>query len=159
MKKTIFNINFGEITYVESPWTGDTSLFINGVALTKTGKKSFVTQTGRPAVITGNSLTGVKLDFEGQKILIAQSLHWYEIAIAVAFFVLIIVWGASASLCSIIPLVGGALGGGITGALIMLGIILAATREKPLERIAFTVGGGVASFLSCMIIGLIIVSI
>lgn len=118
MKKRIVHPAYGEIIYEESIWSGKKSLWINGTALKKVNKTTYVLGEGDGALqvaVGGSVMTGVALSIRGEDIWIVSkptALDWILAAIP---FMLMIVWGNNAQLCSIIPVVGGAIGGALGG--------------------------------------------
>lgn len=74
--------------------------------------------------VKGNFLSGVKLDIGGQQIQVVPVVKWYEIVLSVISFVLIMIWGNSVALCSIVPVIGGAIGGAISAMLCVVNLIL-----------------------------------
>ena len=157
MKKTIQAENYGEILYAESIWTGSATLSVNGTPAMKTSKKTFRMPDNSLATIKGNPITGAKLIIGNDTYIISNPMKWYELLIPLAFLVLTFVWGFSETLCSIIPVVGGAIGGALNALFNVLGMAISATREKPVEKLVYVLGGGLLSFLSCMGVGYIIV--
>ena len=159
MKKIVQHDKLGEILYDESIWTGNATICINGVKLERTGKKEYRLPSGSTAILTGNFITGVKLNVNGEVAVVSRAASWYEIAISVAFFALIMVWGNSASLCSILPVIGGAVGGALGGGFAALGVAISATMVKPWQKILSVTLTGLASFLLCLLLGLFVTGI
>lgn len=94
-----------EYMYFESFWTGKKELKVNGIPLTKIGKKRF--QDGNKNYdIKGNFLTGVTVTTDDESVSIIRNLKVYEY-ILVFLPLYIIGFG----------IFGGAIGGGIAGAL------------------------------------------
>ena len=156
MKKIVNHEKIGEILYDESIWSGSATICINGIKLEKTGKKEYRLPSGSTALLTGNFITGVKLNVDGEVVVVSRAASWYEIAISVAFFVLIMIWGNNASLCAILPVIGGAVGGALGGGFASLGLAISATMVKPWQKILSVVGAGVAAFLLCLLLGLFV---
>lgn len=133
MRERIQHDVFGEIEYNENFFTGKKSISINGAELEKRSKNMFVYFDGeehKSVVVVGNYLTGVKIVVGGQKIQIVKPVLWYEIALAVVMFAFFIVWGNVPALCEMFPLVGGAIGGGITGVM-AIGALVCMKFVKP----------------------------
>ena len=71
--------------------------------------------SGKKAVIKGNLYAGVTLCIENENIVVAPKPKWYEMLLAVLPLLFLTIWGNSKALCSIFPVVGGALGGALGG--------------------------------------------
>lgn len=127
MKVIISDEKYGQIVYEESAWTGKKSISVNGTALQKVSKNVFTysDQSGQSTfTIQGNYLKGSNLLVDGSTIRLTPPVKWYEIAMSVVIFVLILVWGNSVTLCSIVPVVGGAIGGAISGVFMVLNLFV-----------------------------------
>lgn len=161
MKRLINHEKLGTIVYEESLWTSNKSLSINGVKLQKTSKKTFVLtdkETGavKTAYLEGSIVTGVTLSVDGVVVQLAEKSKWYEYAFSVAIFVLIMVWGNNPNLCKIIPVVGGAIGGGISGLGVVTSLVLMKNAQKPLFKILIWLGVTACVFLLCFLIAIAI---
>ena len=90
-----------------------------GAPMEKTGKKSFVKQMDGSELrisVKGNFVSGVTMSINGtEEIQVVPKMKWYEIVFSLPIFMLIIIWGNSVPLCKIIPVMGGAIGGAISG--------------------------------------------
>lgn len=140
MRQTITNATLGEIVYEESSWTGKKSLSVNGKPLDKIDKNTFRLETGEYAVIKGSYLRGATLTVGNETIRLSESVKWYEIAIAVLTFMISLVWGNSPTLVQIFPMVGGAIGGALSGAGGLLSLICMKKVKKPLVKILIGLG-------------------
>ena len=123
MKNSIQHAVYGEITYEEGFWSGKKTVTINGQPLQKMDKKTFTWQRGEDTgmvTVKGNIMVGVSLQIAGETIWVVPKVVWYEWILGLIPFILLIAWGNSPVLCSIFPIVGGALGGVIGG----LGLVL-----------------------------------
>ena len=112
MKEIIQHPTYGEIVYTEGFWSGKKTLTVGGVEAKKVSKKEF-TFDGKKVSIKGNYYAGTSLDIEGEIIQVTPKPKWYEIVIAVLPLIFLLTWGNSVALCSIFPVVGGALGGAL----------------------------------------------
>ena len=118
MKNTIQHPVYGQILYEESIWTGKKVITVNGTALQKVSKDTYVlTIAGESvyAVLKGSLLSGACLTIRDEAIWLVAKPAWYDWLLSVLPFVVMIIWGNSPQLCSIIPVVGGAIGGAIGG--------------------------------------------
>lgn len=76
---------------------------------------------------------------------------------AVLPFVLNIIWGNSAQLCSIVPVVGGAIGGALNGVALVL--IMSQLREKSIVgKLLTALVGTVIAFAVCAVLALLMIS-
>lgn len=123
MKQVINHEKYGEIIYEEGFWLGKKWLTVNGVPLNKISKREFQMQDGSILKIQGNFLRGASLVIGTETINLTPKVKWYEVALCLIPFLLIMVWGNVVALCEIVPVVGGAIGGGISGALSFLGLV------------------------------------
>lgn len=122
MKTVIQHEAYGEIVYDESAWTGKKSLSIGGTPLEKLSKKEFKMQDGTTVTANGGFLQGASLDIKGETIALTPRVKWYEIVLCVLPFLFVMIWGNVTALVKIIPIVGGAIGGGISGLFGVLGL-------------------------------------
>ena len=118
MKKSMIHPVYREIVYEENIWTGKKSLTMGATALKKVGKNTFSMVRGgveTKVVVKGSVLSGVTLQIQREEIQIVPKATWYDWVLSVLPFVLIMIWGNNVQLCSILPVVGGAIGGLIGG--------------------------------------------
>lgn len=73
-------------------------------------------------------------------------------------FALILIWGNSAALVSIVPVVGGALGGLISGIIAVLNLLIVKGVKPIWLKILISIGMLAAAFLLCFLIGSMIVN-
>ncbi len=161
MKATIQHSIYGEITYDESFWSGKKTLFVNGTPLDKMDKKTFaLNREGRKILfsIQGNFLSGTKLLVDGESLQITPPAKWYEIACSVFIFVLILIWGNSVALCSILPVVGGAIGGGISGMMAILNLFAMKSTQKLWLKLVIWLVILLATFFICFEIAMALLS-
>ena len=128
MKVVFQHEKYGTIVYEESAWTGKKKLFINGTELKKIDRKHWAYETGGVEItveLKGSAMTGVALIIDGEKIQITPKPTWYVLALSILMFSFVVVWGASVELVKIFPIVGGALGGAISGACAILNVYVA----------------------------------
>ncbi|MDE6618599.1 MAG: hypothetical protein K2K13_06215 [Clostridiales bacterium] len=122
MKTVIQHETYGEIVYDEGAWTGKKSVSIGGAQLEKLSKKEFKMQDGTTVTVNGGFLQGANLNIKGENIALTPRVKWYEIALCILPFLFVMIWGNVTALCRIIPIVGGAIGGGISGLFSVLGL-------------------------------------
>jgi len=151
---------YGEIAVEESFWTGKKTVYVNGNMLEQVGKNDFAIKNDQGIVylsLKGNMMTGIKAIISGEEIKIGGSPKWYELVVLIVAFIFNFIWGLSANLCSIIPIVGGAIGGGINGFVLAIGYVIMRKTQKPLFKILIGLGAWIVAFAICAIIGFIII--
>ena len=161
MENIIQHEKYGIIAYKESIWTGKKQLSINGKPLNESAKNQYIyILDGKPVVINlkGNELTGVVITIENEKIRLASAPKWYEIALPIFFFTLIMAWGTVPQLCLIFPVVGGAIGGAINGACQFISFYLMKKQEKVWAKLLIAFGIFVVNVLICYAVAIIVVS-
>ena len=161
MKASVQHIQYGEIVYEESFWTGKKNLIVNGVPLEKQDKKTYILNSdgeNKLCNLNGNFVTGTKLTIGLEDIELTPAAKWYEIACSVFIFMLILVWGNSVALCSIIPIVGGAIGGGISGLMAFSNLIMMKNQKRIEIKLAIWLGMLLATFLICFVLGLLLIA-
>ena len=126
--------SYGEIIYKESFWTGKKSLTINGVEAQPVSKKEFVLEEKR-IIIKGNYLTGIVLHLDGDIVRVSEQTKWYEFILSIIPFIFLLTWGNNATLCSIFPVVGGALGGAIGGIGLVTSLFLMKKTKAPIAKV------------------------
>ncbi len=157
MKQIIKHEIYGEIIYEESALSGKKSISINGIEATKLDKNTFKIDNTK-ITLTGNLLTGANVIIDTETILLTPKLKWYEIALSILPFILNIIWGNSVALCEIIPVVGGAIGGAICGATIIINMYLIKNIKQIWLKVIVSIAVLAASFLICYLIALAILA-
>ena len=125
MKRIIEHPVYGQIEYNENIWTGKRDISINGVKLIKDKKNTYIYDTGENKIsvsIQGSIFAGIQLVVGKDIIEIEKKSAWYETACSIAIFVLVLIWGNNTYLCSIVPIIGGAIGGAISGGMAILNL-------------------------------------
>ena len=149
MKQTINHETLGEIVYEEGFWLGRKMLYINGAELEKLSKNVFRTESGEQVTLKGNFATGVSMQIGAETIQLTPKIKWYEITLSVLPLILVLVWGNSATLCKIVPIVGGAIGGLIGGVFCALNMVLVKKVRPVWLKILISVGMLGATFAVC----------
>ncbi|MBQ9118313.1 MAG: hypothetical protein IJY11_03825 [Clostridia bacterium] len=161
MRDTIKHDVYGYITYDESFWSGKCTVQFDGQYLEKTGKKTFVKQTEDGVInvaVKGNFITGVKLVINGEELQVVPAIKWYEVVLSAAIFVLILVWGNNVALCSVVPVVGGAIGGFISALFAVLNVIIVKRIKNVWLKILVSLGMMGLTFLLCYLGALVFLS-
>lgn len=109
--------------------------------------------------LTGNYVAGVKCSFNGYHMQLTPKAKWYEYALAIIGFVFILFWSNVPSLCEIFPVVGGAIGGGISGFMGFLSLVLMKSTRNPLYKVLIGLGMIVATILACFVLAVMILSV
>lgn len=162
MRSIVQHETLGMIIYEEGAWTGKKNIWINDVRLVKEDKKTFVYSNGeesKTVYLKGNFVTGVSLFIGNETIEVVPSAKWYEIICSVFIFLLNLVWGNSLSLCAIIPIAGGAIGGGISGLIAMMNILLMKSAKQIGLKLAIWIAMIVAMFFLCFLAALLFVAL
>ena len=131
MKKTIQHPVFGEIIYEEGLWSGKKTISIHGVMLQKVNKDTYCwDHDGQQHRVTlrGNMLTGSSMIVDSEEYVISPKPTLFDWLLSFLPFGIIMIWGNNPLLCSIIPVAGGAIGGALGGAGLV--ITMLKIREK-----------------------------
>lgn len=161
MKKIIQNETYGEIIYYESPWTGKKSLTVGGVPLSKVDKNKFVRELDGKRdefCLKGSFVTGLKLLAGGQTHTLIVAPKWYEIVLSLTILAFILVWGNIVATCRILPLVGGAIGGAVSGLFAMVCFLTMRFVNKLYMKLLVFAGCFALTVLACYLIALAILS-
>lgn len=163
MIHSVYNEKFGNIEVEESIWSGKiTAITINGVPMIKVDKKIFMMETSTSKIeagVVGNFFTGLKLMINRSELIqIVPPLKWYEIALTIISALFCIIWGNVPQLVKLVPLVGGAIGGALTGIFEISGLALMRKFKNPLLKFAIWLAALILSFGSCALVGWAIIS-
>ena len=153
MKTVVQNEKYGEFVVDENVWTGKIKVFLNGKELAKVDKTRYLIEEKMYIDFTGNSIKGLYMTVDNQTTQVTAPAKWYEIALSVLIFVVILIWGNSLTLCSIVPVVGGAIGGGLSAMLAVVNLfVMRGIKNVALKLLAF-VGIFAVTFGLCAAIG------
>ena len=158
MEKVFDSEQYGHIVCTQNFFGELKSVSINGERLKKVSKKAYSSQNGLRADVWGNVLSGITLSINGNKFEILQKPTWYEATLSVMIFALILIWG-NTPLSLIVPVVGGAIGGVISAFFALTSLSVCRYFEKPLIKVAISLGFMATTFLICAIIGFALVSL
>ncbi len=162
MKNVVNDSALGRIEFEESFWTGKRAITINGKPLIKKSNKLFEYNDGeaiKTVKVKGNTFTGAGIEVDGVSIEVFRKLKWYEIVLAVVLVVFVMSWGNSYALCSIIPAVGGGLGG-VISALGACTYLLLTKKEMPVwKRLLIWAGCFVGTFLTCVLLAFVLLGV
>ncbi len=160
MRVVIQKSQLGKIDYEESFWTGKKLILIDGKVLKKRSKNVYYLNDGESTnvyYLEGNYFTGVRIRSYGKFAQIIPASKWYEIALSVFIVLFTIIWGNSPSLVSIMPVVGGAIGGLISAAIALLNITLMRKQKNILVKLAIGIGMFIVNVALCSAVGALIV--
>ncbi len=161
MEKSFEHSKHGTIIYRESVWTGAKSIYIKGTPLRKVSAKVFsYNDDGNEirAFVNGSDLSGKTLLVDGETFIISTKTFWYEYILAFLPLLVNIIWGNSIDLCLIIPVVGGAIGGGVNGMIAVFSIMFMKKTNNPLFKVLIGLACLIVSFAICYFIALGILS-
>lgn len=153
MKQIIQHEKLGEIVYQESFWTGKKTIEMNGNTLEKISKTTYKTANGDHVELKGNFFKGATLVIGEDSVRVTPPIKWYEIVLSILPFILIMVWGNSVALCKLVPVIGGAIGGGISALLCCANIIIIKRIDKIWLKIIISIAMLAATFGVCCGIG------
>ena len=158
VKKLIQHPIHGEIVYSESSWTGKKALTVNGVDAQPISKKEF-TAEGKKIVIVGGGLIGMKLQIDNDIIEISPKTKWYEFVLAILPLIFLLVWGNSVELCSIFPVVGGAIGGALGGISLVFSLLFMKSAKSLPAKLLIGMGVLVVTVLISFVLALLMISL
>ena len=162
MERIIEHAFYGKIAYSENIWTGKRDISINGIKLIKEKKNIYVYDTGEEKIkvtVQGNVYTGICLKIGDETVEVEKKATWYETACSISIFVLIMVWGNSTYLCSIVPIAGGAIGGAISGAMGFTNLLVMKACKNVALKLAVWVAMLIATLIVCFVLALAIILI
>ena len=159
MKSVIQHESLGEIIYEESAWTGRKSISINGQQLRKVKRNEFQTSEGETVTLKGNYFLGTTAVIGTESVTLTQAYKWYEYVLSAIPFILVIIWGNSVALCSIVPIVGGAIGGGISALFVVANLLLIRKVKNIGLKVLIPLLVTGLCFLACYLIALAILAI
>jgi len=159
MQTVVQHSIYGTITYTENFWTGRKEIYFGQVPLVHKGKNTFVFPSGETEIcvnVKGNSLYGVTLAVGNETIRIMAPPKWYEICLSSLALVFLCVWGNSVALCSIFPVVGGAIGGAIGGLGMAFSLLFMRQAKRLSHKLLIWLGIFVATVLLSYVVALLI---
>ena len=169
MIQEIKNEKYGTITYEESFFIDKKKLYFNGVEAQKTGKNTFIINMKQVVdgevkeetvvfTLTGSLLTGVSLVVGYEVITIIPKTKWYEYVLFFLPVAIIIVWGNSVELCQIVPVVGGAIGGAISGLFSVIAISFSKRTKNVFLKVLIGLASLAITFIVCALVASMLLS-
>ena len=162
MKASVHHVGYGQIEYDENFWTGKRELTIGGQKLLKKKKNVYMLNDENGELecrIKGSFLTGATLYIEQDVIQLSAPCKWYEICCSVFIFAFVLTWGNSPSLCKIFPIVGGAIGGGISGMTTCMNLFLMRETKKVSFKLLIWLGMFLGTIAVCFLIAQFILGV
>ena len=161
MKQIIEHPVYGQIKYSENIWTGKRDISINGVKLIREKKNVYIYDTGENKIsvsVQGSIFAGIQLAVGKDIIEIEKKSAWYETACSIAIFVLVLIWGNNTYLCSIVPIIGGAIGGAISGGMAILNLRAMKSVKNVAVKLAVWLAMLIATLGICFVLGMVFLS-
>ena len=160
MKSVVRHHTYGEIVYTEGV-VGNRELSFNGIPLRKISSTDFeytpVGESPVPVRLYGSYLGGLSLNVNGEQIQVVPKLRWYEAVLSVLIFAIVMVWSSVPSLISVLPVVGGAVGGALSGLIAVVNLLLIKGTRSVWMKLLITVGMMLLALLVCAAVGWLIV--
>lgn len=160
MQVTVNHPIYGEITYFENTFSGRKSICINSLELERKNKTTFILPTSegpKEVNVIGNEVFGARLKIGDTVIEITPPAKWYEYLAAISLFIFVMVWGNNEALVSIFPIVGGGIGGAISGFMMCMTLMAMRSAKKGYLKALIWLGMFVANFIACFLAALLIV--
>ena len=92
------------------------------------------------------------VDLAAIDIQLSAPCKWYEICCSALICVFVLTWGTSPSLCRIFPIVGGAIGGGISGMTACMNLFLMRETKKVSFKLLIWLGMFLGTIAVCFLI-------
>ena len=162
MKASTHHVGYGQIEYNENFWTGKRELAIGGQKLTKKKKNVYTLNSADGDLdcrVKGSFLTGASLYIDQDVIQLSAPCKWYEICCSALICVFVLTWGNSPSLCKIFPIVGGAIGGGISGMTACMNLFLMREIKKVSFKLLIWLGMFLGTIAVCFLIAQFILGV
>ena len=161
MKVNAVHRQYGEILYEESAWSGKRSIFFQGVPLKKCSKTDFeLTESGTSVSVRvrGNVFTGISLVIDGDDFPLTPATKWYEMVLSALIFAVPLVWGNNIVLVRIVPVVGGAIGGAVSGVFAVANLLMIKGIKPVVLKVLVSLAMLGAAFAVCFAIGTLILN-
>ncbi len=165
MKKVIQDVEVfqgKELILDENVFTGHISLSLDGKPLEKLNKKTFIVKQEEEEfkiVYTGNRVSGTQLKIGDNFYPVWDKQPVYVWPLAVLPFLFVMIFSNIPALAKNgFPVVGGAIGGGISAVFCVLSFYTMTTTQKILWKILISIAYIVGTVLVCYLLGLAIIS-
>ncbi len=160
MKQFVSHPVIGEILCEESFWTGKKTIFINGKQLEKIRKNTFKLpgdDTDTRYIFSGSLFYSATLESNGEIAVLSEKPRWYETLLSALTVIFNLVWGNSVALCAIFPIIGGAVGGGVSAAIGCASLFLMKKQSEPWKKVLIGLGMFAASVVACFLLALLLI--
>lgn len=134
MKEIVHHPVYGEIICEESLLTGRITITVNSEILQPVSKKEYMIGS-KKARLKGNCLTGTSLCIENETVQLFPKAMWYELVLSCIPIIFLMIWGNSTALCSIFPVVGGAVGGALGGIALVTSLTFMKKQKSPIVKV------------------------
>ena len=156
MKTEVHHVGYGRIEYEESFWSGKRIIKIDNRELTKKSRNIYILKTedgDLECKVKGSFIFGVSLYIDQDIIQLTEHCKWYEMFLSMLICVFVLIWGNIPALCKIFPVVGGAIGGGISGAAMCVNLVLMKQKKNVAIKLLSWLGMFVGTVLVCALLG------
>lgn len=152
-----------ELIVEENPWSGKITLTLGGEPLKRIGKKVFVFKMNdeeKKIVYGGNKATGTHITIEDKTFPVFPKQPPYVWPLAVLPFLLVLILSNIPALAKAgFPVVGGLIGGGISGMFSALSWYVMSMNKKHIWKILMGLAFILITILICFLLGLAIVAL
>ncbi|MBR6788286.1 MAG: hypothetical protein IKM44_00565 [Clostridia bacterium] len=163
MKVEIQHEKYGNVLYEEGFWLGRKSVSINGAPLQKIARNQFQMTDENGEIVTvmtkGNYIYGSSLYINGEKIVTTPTIKWYEYILPILTFVFTLIWSNIPQCVLIFPIVGGAIGGGVSAIILMAGMFVSRLMKTTPLKLIITITFCALTILALYLIGLLVLQI
>lgn len=162
MRQEITHETLGKIVYEENTLSGTRTIYINDVLLQKVNKttyKRIIDGQEQLVYVNGNVFTGLSIKVDDINVQVVPKTMWYEYVMFLIPFVLIMIWGNVVALCEIIPVIGGAIGGAISGVFGVIGFFIAKRTNNVLYKLLIALATTAVVFGICAALGYAVVGL
>lgn len=155
MKATVHHVGYGLIEYDESFWSGKKNIRIDNKPLTKKARNLYVANGEDGELecrVRGSFLFGASLQIGEDVILITEHCKWYEMFLSMLICVFVLTWGNVPGLSKIFPIIGGAMGGAISGAAMCGSLVLMKMQRNVFIKLLIWLGIFAGTVAVCFVL-------
>lgn len=156
MIKNITVKDVGNVEFRESFWSGKKRIFIDGREAVRRDRNLFLWEKDgveHQIIITGTVFSGLCVVIDKLSYRLTEPLPWYSYVIVIGGALFCAIWMFTPALVELVPLVGGAIGGGIVGLFVAIQIYVARILQRWWTRVLVGLSLVAANYLSLMLIG------
>lgn len=154
MKTEVHHVGYGRIEYEESFWSGKRIIKIDNRELTKKSRNIYILKTedgDLECKVKGSFIFGVSLYIDQDIIQLTEHCKWYEMFLSMLICVFVLIWGNIPGLSKMFPIIGGAIGGGISGAAMCVNLVLMKQRKNVAIKLLIWFGMFVGTVITCFL--------